>query len=374
MTAIAFLSLLCALFPAIFFCWNLVLYRAPRPDRNIAVPPVSVLIPARNEEQSIVAAVESVLASEGLEFEVIVLDDSSTDGTAEQVRQLAQRDQRVRLETAPPLPAGWNGKQHACYVLASLARHEVLCFLDADVRLAPQALAAMSSFLIQSKSELVSGFPRQLTETPLEWLLLPLIHFILLGFLPIARMRRSNVPSLAAGCGQFFLLRRTAYRRSGTHAAIRTTMHDGILLPRLFRQHGFHTDLADLTGLAQCRMYRSAGEVWHGLAKNATEGLASPARIVPFTIFLLLGQVLPILIVAFALTEHNHTASLLALLAFVASLLPRLLGMRRFRQRLSGALLHPAGMLVLLALQWYAFGRKLLGYQTSWKQRAYTTG
>ncbi len=374
MTAFAFLSLMCALFPAIFFCWNLVLYRAPRPARKIPLSPISVLIPARNEEHAIVAAVESVLASEGVDLEVIVLDDSSTDQTAARVRRIADRDPRVRLETAPALPAGWNGKQHACYVLSSLAQNDVLCFLDADVRLAPRALAAMSSFLIQSHTELVSGFPRQLTETPLEWLLLPLIHFILLGFLPIARLRRSTAPSLAAGCGQFFLLRRAAYKRSGTHAAIRATMHDGILLPRLFRQHGFRTDLADLTGLAECRMYRNAGEVWQGLAKNATEGLAAPARIVPFTLFLLLGQVLPALIFAAGLATHNRKAAWLALLALAASLLPRLLGILRFRQRLSGALLHPVGMLVLLALQWYALGRKLLGYRTSWKQRAYTTG
>ena len=309
-----------------------------------------------------------------LELDLIVLDDSSTDQTAERVRQIAARDPRVRLETAPPLPAGWNGKQHACHVLASLARHDVLCFLDADVRLAPAALASMSSFLIESNSELVSGFPRQITETPLEWLLLPLIHFVLLGFLPIARLRRSLAPSLAAGCGQFFLLRRTAYRRSGTHAAIRSTMHDGILLPRLFRQHGFRTDLADLTGLAECRMYRNAREVWQGLAKNATEGLGAPARIVPFTLFLLLGQVLPLPILALSLANRNPTATGLALVAFAASLLPRALGILRFRQRLFGALLHPVGMLMLLALQWYALGRKVLGYQTSWKQRAYTTG
>lgn len=374
MIAFAFLSLLCAVFPAFFFCWNLALYRAPRPARKLSLSPISVLIPARNEEDSILAAVESVLASEGVELEVIVLDDSSTDQTAERVRQIAELDPRVRLETAPSLPAGWNGKQHACHVLASLAKHDVLCFIDADVRLAPHALASMSSFLVQSRAELVSGFPRQLTESPMEWLLLPLIHFILLGFLPIARLRRSPAPSLAAGCGQFFLLRRAAYRRSGTHAAIRTTMHDGILLPRLFRQHGFRTDLADLTGLAECRMYRNTVEVWQGLAKNATEGLAAPARIVPFTLFLLLGQVLPVLIFTIALAEHNHKATALALLAFASSLVPRLLGVLRFRQRLSGALLHPLGMSLLLALQWYALGRKLLGYQTSWKQRAYTTG
>jgi cellulose synthase/poly-beta-1,6-N-acetylglucosamine synthase-like glycosyltransferase len=186
LNALAWTSFCCAAVPALLFCWNLVLYRPPSADSNgdgrRTLPPVSVLIPARDEERSIAAAVESVLASSGVEVEVIVLDDVSTDRTAEIVGAIAERDSRVRLEAAPPLPPGWNGKQHACYVLASLARHDVLCFLDADVRVAPDAISRMVAFLDSSRSKLVGGFPRQQTATPLEWLLLPLIHFVLLGF------------------------------------------------------------------------------------------------------------------------------------------------------------------------------------------------
>ncbi|HEY0795280.1 MAG TPA: glycosyltransferase family 2 protein, partial [Acidisarcina sp.] len=197
---LAWVSFGCALLPATLFCWNLLLYRAP-PDaaqssaRAMLWPSVSVLIPARNEEPSIAVAVESVLASSGVQVEVIVLDDGSTDRTADIVKAIAARDPRVRLETAPSLPHGWNGKQHACSVLASLAKHDVLCFLDADVRVAPDAIARMVAFLDSSWSELVSGFPRQETDTWMEWLLLPLIHFVLLGFLPLAMMRRSVSPA-----------------------------------------------------------------------------------------------------------------------------------------------------------------------------------
>src|SRR5262249_61852699 len=108
---------------------------APRP-RGKALG-ISVLIPARNEERGIVAAVESALASEGVSLEVIVLDDHSEDRTAALVEGLARRDSRVRLVPAPPLPEGWCGKQHACHVLAGCACHPLLAFLDADVRLAP---------------------------------------------------------------------------------------------------------------------------------------------------------------------------------------------------------------------------------------------
>ncbi len=363
---------ICALIPAALFCFNLLLYRQPPQVSSQPLAPVSVLIPARDEELSIAAAVNSVLSSRGIEFEVIVLDDASTDATAEIVRAIASTDARVRLEQAPPLPAGWNGKQHACYVLASLAQHPTLCFLDADVRVAPLALARMATFLQQSRSALVSGFPLQETGTWLEKLLLPLIHFVLLGFLPLAGMRRyRTAPGFAAGCGQFIMARHDAYNVCGGHRPIRTTMHDGLLLPRLFRENGFATDIADITHLATCRMYRSAGQVWRGLTKNATEGLAAPPRIVPFTVLLACGQMLPLALLPFAASAHDQE---LLLLAVCLAYLPRLLAAIRFHQSWLGALLHPLGVAVLLVLQWNALFRKLAGRKSTWKQRAYDAG
>ncbi len=123
------------------------------------------------------------------------MDDASTDGTDALVLALSQHDPRVRLVRAPALPPGWNGKQHACWALAHAARNPILCFVDADVRLGPECVARMAAFLHSGQSSLVSGFPRQLTGSPFEWLLLPLIHFVLLGFLPVAKMRKRPSPA-----------------------------------------------------------------------------------------------------------------------------------------------------------------------------------
>ena len=117
-------------------------------------------------------------------------------------------------------------------------------------------------------------------------MLLPLIHFVLLGLLPMGRMRKTTKVAYAAGCGQFFLAEREGYFACGGHAAIRDTRHDGLRLPEEFRRHGLRTDVVDLTELAEVRMYDSASAVWMGLAKNATEGLGSPGRIVPVTVLL----------------------------------------------------------------------------------------
>src|SRR3954451_23638014 len=144
---LAGVALFVALFNAVLFFRNLQLYRPPpEPPRLDVKPLVSVLIPARNEERSIRAAIESVLSSRDVDLELIVLDDHSEDGTVRIVREMA-RDPRLRLEQAPELPPGWCGKQFACYTLAGLASRELLVFLDADVRLEPHGLSRMIAFL-----------------------------------------------------------------------------------------------------------------------------------------------------------------------------------------------------------------------------------
>lgn len=369
---IAGASCFLAIFPAVLFLRNLALYspaRAGSPQRARC----SVLIPARNEEDQIERAVRSILREEDVDLELIVVDDGSTDRTAQIVREIASSDTRVRLETALPLPAGWCGKQHACYTLARLARNPLLLFIDADVRLKAGALARISGFMEQSGAALASGVPQQETQSFSERLLIPLIHFVLLGFLPIHRMRTRRDPVLGAGCGQLFVAQREAYLACDGHRAIRGTLHDGSKLPRVFRAAGFATDLFDATDIAACRMYSSNREVWGGLARNAHEGLGSPNLIGPATLLLLGGQVLPFLALATALlrTPASPLALALSFLGVLASLLPRLIGVVRFRQPLLSGLLHPLGICALLAIQWFAFFRTLRNRPAIWRGRSY---
>ena len=371
-TALCLTSLVFAALPAALFLDNLRLYRPPLAPPPGTRPSVSVLIPARDEEEAIGPAVEAALASTGVDLEVVVLDDHSRDGTAAVVRGLAGRDPRVSLREAPELPAGWCGKQHACAVLAGLATRPVLVFLDADVRLAPDGLARLVGFLETSEADLVSGVPAQETGGLLERLVIPLIHFVLLGFLPIHRMRTHPEPGYAAGCGQLFATKKSSYDRMGGHASIRTSLHDGVKLPRAYRASGLTTDLCDATDVAVCRMYRSPGAVWSGLTKNATEGLAAPALIGPATVVLFGGQVLPFLLLALAPTLRlSPTALAAAAVASALAYLPRFLGVARFHQSVLGAVLHPVGVLALLAVQWHALGRERLGRPASWKGRPY---
>lgn len=359
-TALAILLLLLAVGPAILFMRNLRVFTPPSRQAGRA-DEVSILIPARNEERNIETAISFALANEGAE--VIVLDDFSTDGTAE----LIAREARVRLISGAALPNEWCGKNWACAQLATAATRPVLLFVDADVRLAPDAAASIASWMREQSAHLVSGVPRQELGGFTERLLIPLIHFVLLAFLPLRRMRQSRHPAYATGCGQLMCVKAEAYRASGGHGAIRQTTHDGLALPKVLREHGFCTDLFDATELATCRMYRSASETWRGFSKNAHEGLGAPARIVPATILLLGGQVLPFVLLALAPRVS------VALLAAVLALLPRLLAARRFSQPSAMIILHPVAIVALLGIQWTGLLRFLRGKAVSWKGRVIPT-
>jgi hypothetical protein len=367
----AITSCLLAAIPAVLFVRNLAAYRrlpaAGDRDRQAC----SVLIPARNEEANIAAAVRSVLEGGDAALELIVLDDGSTDRTAEIVREIARSDRRVRLESAPPLPEGWCGKQHASHVLSRLAAHPVLIFLDADVRLRNDAVRRMAAFMEQSGVALASGVPEQVTRTFSERLLVPFIHFVLLGFLPIRRMRRGRRPAFGAGCGQLFVARREAYEACGGHSVIRATLHDGPKLPRVFRAAGFRTDLFDATDIAVCRMFATGADAWRGLARNAHEGLGSPQLILLATVLLLGGQVLPPVAFVLASVTGSFWAGVFSLAGTGAAFLPRLLAVVRFRQPLDSALLHPLGICALLGIQWFAFLRSLQQHPAVWKDREY---
>lgn len=381
---LASLTLLLSLLPAAMVAGNLRLFRrAPRLEPSSPagdLPAVSVLIPARNEEASIEACLRSVLASTGVQLQVIVLDDRSTDRTAQIVRSIAGEDARVQLHEAPPLPEGWCGKQHACHILSTLATHERLLWIDADVRLSPDALARTLAFMLESGAPLVSGFPRQETRTWSEKLIVPLIHLVLLGYLPLFRMRVDLAPSLAAGCGQLFLADRAAYQQAGGHQAIRTSLHDGVTLPRNFRKHGFKTDLFDAHDIARCRMYHSLPAVWNGFAKNATEGMASPVGIWVWTVLLMGGHVLPwIMAVASWPLIFPLEAVWVWVWAWVAIILACGLSLAssalvyvRFEQPTLALLLRPFAVVMMLAIQWYAFVRQCVGRPVAWRGRSYS--
>ena len=260
------------------------------------------------------------------------------------VNSFAVGKTNVRLIPGLPVPPGWNGKQYACHQLADAAAFHELVFIDADVSLSKDALLRAVSLRRENRVDLLSGFPLQRVITLGETLLIPLIHLVLLCFLPFPLMRFSNRRSAAAGCGQFFLTTKNAYRNSGGHAAIRSSFHDGIMLPRSYRSAGLSTDLFDASDIAICRMYESFRETWFGLSKNAHEGFANMPLLLLITPVFYLAFIHPVTVLissAFVAVGSVHWD--VAILALALGYFPRIVCCIRFDHSWLGCILNQVG-------------------------------
>jgi glycosyltransferase involved in cell wall biosynthesis len=351
---------------------NLRLYRRPptRLPSDAPRPLVSVCVPARNEQDNLEACARSILAGTYDRVELLVYDDQSTDQTPRILSRLAADDPRVRAVPVQPLPPGWAGKQHACWRMGQAASGEWLLFTDADVRFDPLAVERTLAIALSGDAALLSTFPRQITASLGERLLVPMIFFLLLSYLPLWRMRTTTDPATSAACGQFLFVRRDAYHAIGGHEAFRASYHDGIMLPRALRRAGYRTDLFDGQDLASVRMYRGFAQTWRGFAKNAFEGLGSLGLLVFLTFVHTVAHAGPFIVLALAAAGRvgSGPALWLAGAAAFAALAERALLAARFRQGVVPVLLHPVGALTMTAVQWHSWWLSVTG-RRAWRGR-----
>ena len=371
MIVVAWISALLALVPLLMTWRNLRTFTRP-----VAAPPpgtrVSIMIPARNEAATIERAVREALASTGVEVEVLVFDDDSSDDTAGIVERIAVHEPRVRLLRETSLPSGWAGKQRACWLMSGHARFDVLMFVDVDVRLAPGAAAGAAGRLLADPTfGMVSGFPREVTVGVAERLVIPWIHVLLLGYLPMNRMRRSAAPAYGAACGQWVVARRDAYAQVGGHAAMPRSRHDGTSLPRTFRAAGWKTDVFDGSELAECRMYDGLAAVWRGFSKSPGEGMATATALPVWTVLIGMGHVLPAMLLIDGLVTARSDIAIAGAIGSLANVALRVLLCARLGQPLLGAWLHPLGATLMLANQWTSLLRDRLGRPSEWRGRRY---
>ncbi|WP_137873310.1 glycosyltransferase family A protein [Rhodococcus sp. Q] len=242
--------------------------------------PVTVCIPARDEVETLPRLVADLRAQRGVpDLRILILDDDSGDGTAAAAIAAAAADGRFSIEEAEgDPPAGWLGKPHACSRLADLSadRGGVLVFLDADVRLAPDALAAAARALRELRVDLLSPWPFQVAVTAGERLLQPLLGWSWLATAPLPIANRSMRPSMAVACGQFLVFDAAAYRAVGGHRAVASCVAEDLELARTMRRAGRRTAVAVAGEFASCRMYSSAAQVRDGHGRWLWTQFGSP--------------------------------------------------------------------------------------------------
>ena len=346
----------------------------PRPDEKLFI-----LIPARNEAANIRACLEGLLAQEWQNFSLLVLDDASEDGTGGIVAEVAARDSRVCLLQGKPIPKGWAGKVWACSQLGTAALErgaDWLLFLDADTRAKPGLIGVALQHAQETNAGMVSTFPYQIAGSFWERMILPMIQFLIVTFLPIRMVWESPFPQLVAACGQFELFSAPVYRSVGGHGSMPQSFHDGLQLARKIKKAGFTVRLFDGSPLMTCRMYEGGKAVWNGFTRNAYEGLGSFGALVTMT--LLQGGLflMPFVwlawfagIWAFKGQTLSPAFALVCLQVAIIYLI-RGLQARRFGHG-AAVLLHPLSILALIAIQWGSFWKARRKTQIAWKGRTY---
>jgi glycosyltransferase involved in cell wall biosynthesis len=232
---------------------------------------VSVLIPARNEEHNISLLLEDLSNQRYRNFELIVFNDQSDDGTADTVRNFNKGYPRISLINSYHLPEGWIGKNYACHSLAEHADGDYMLYLDADVRIGPDLICDSVCFAEKTGSELVSIFPKQLMGTAGEQVTVPNMNYILLSLLPLVLVRKSGFPSLAAANGQFMLFKTSAYNELKPHRIMRDNKVEDIAISRFYKKQGKAVSCLLGDDRIMCRMYDGFQGTVYGFSKNVTE-------------------------------------------------------------------------------------------------------
>ena len=237
-------------------------------------PAVSVIVPARNEEQCLGRCLESLAAQQGVTFEILVVDDGSTDRT----KAIAESFAGVQVLDAGPLPQGWTGKNHAVWQGAQRARGRWLLFTDADTVHEPGSLAAAVAEAEQHGAALLSYSPRQEVESFWERALMPVIFAELAATYPPSRVSDPQ-SAVAAANGQYLMISREAYDALGGHRAVAGALLEDVALARLVKQSGRVLRFRYGGEAVRTRMYRSFGQMWEGWTKNLALLFPHPIRL-----------------------------------------------------------------------------------------------
>jgi glycosyltransferase involved in cell wall biosynthesis len=290
---------------------------------------VTVLIPARNEVDDIEEAVQCALAQDHPRVSVVVIDDGSTDGTPEVLAGMT--DPRLRIVNGgdAALPEQWLGKPWACHRAAKEADGDWLLFVDADVRLAPEAVSRAVYYAQEQELGLLSGLGQLVNVSWGERVLQPVVTGLIIAANDLAEVNDPSRPEKALASGQFLLFRRTAYEAVGGHGAVRDNVLDDVGLARAIKAAGIGFHCVHMRTLYRCRMYASGLECWRGWRKNLFPGLERRVgMIVLIWLFFLLFLLGPVGVGLTAMLSGDP-------LLFVAALFPLLL-MHGLRWRLDG--------------------------------------
>lgn len=307
---------------------------------------VSVLIPSRNEEKNIAECIDSVISQTYKNFELLILDDESTDTTATTISKKISSghlSDRVKLISGKPLPHSWLGKNWACHQLSQEAKGDIFLFIDADVRLSEGVIESCLCLKEKYNMEMITSFPTQKIKSLGEWLIVPLMNFLLLTFLPLKKIYSSANKSFVAANGQFLFITNEVYTKIGGHKAFKEKVVEDMEIARGIKKSGLK--LMTLLGddYISCRMYEGFDKAFNGFSKNFFPGFNTSQLI--FSLLLIL--IFFVYLLPFLLIFVNYNFFLIVLIILTGRLFISITSRQNF---FINVILHPLQMIVMIAI------------------------
>ena len=273
---------------------------------------ISILIPVRNEEKNILALLQTITEQSYTNYEVIVLDDDSSDNTYSIVKDFISERPQFSISKGQRLPSGWTGKNYACWQLANKASGAYLLFLDADVQLSPELLGSLLNYASERDLSLLSLFSTQDMFTSGEKAIVPLMNYMLLTLLPIRLIGNHTDPIFSAACGQLMLFKATDYQKHQWHKALSDEITEDLKIIKSVKKHGFKVDALLADQLLSCRMYSTYEEAVSGFSKNFITPFNNSIPL--FCLYLLTITIAPLTILMSGNLTHIITLSTLVIM------------------------------------------------------------
>jgi chlorobactene glucosyltransferase len=345
------------------------------PDDVLKSPPlISVLIPARNEEENIRRCLTSLSKQDYPDFEILVLDDNSTDNTEKVVQEMVKKDNRIRLITGKPLKAGWLGKCWACQQLAEHAKGQYFVFTDADTLHFNDTISKAFAALKNNNLDAISVFPNQIAVTFHERMTVPFIYFAILSFMPLFLVKRIKSSFFSTGIGQFFLFSRHAYEKMGGHEAVKAEILEDIHISKQIKKAGFKYMIFDGRANVYHRFYRNFKEVMSGFSKFIYPAfdynifVEALAMLMFSIVFLFPFILIPIGI--FILDWSGLVLTLGIVQIFLIFIIKIILAIR-FKNRILDIIFTPISICYILVIAANSYRQAKFGEGIYWKGRTY---
>jgi len=335
-------------------------------------PLVSILVPMRNEEENIDKCLDSLQKQNYENYEILVIDDNSTDGTLEALNRIAGKDERIHVYEGAPLPQDWYGKPYALQQLSKHARGDILIFTDADTLHGNSSVSWTVTNMEASGSDFISGYVGQRIQSFGEQITVPLMYFLTGFLLPLCMNRFTKYSLFSSAVGQFIAIKRDVFEKIGGFSAIRKKTSEDMYLARYVKNRGFKTVFLDIGDQVQCRMYKGYRAALEGIGKNIFDFLGKNTLLIfciALAVIFFLFLPFPLLIRSFLHggphTKELLTVNILFTITWATLFLDRKIPWYR-------AFLWPLMFLNLVYMAVWSWFRTISGQGFVWKNRMVT--